>query len=191
MIAKLRGIIDTIFDDRFLLDVNGIFYEILCSTETISNISINQDIIIWIEHIIREDSQVLCGFLTYEEKLWFRAITSVQGIGPKVALAIFSTLKINEVASAISNKTPSVLTRANGIGNRVAERIVSELKNSKLLTEQNILNIDPKQLEIENEVIYALIALGYDRASARGIVAKTTGNSTEERLKAALLLVKP
>ena len=188
MIAKLYGAIDEIFDDRILLNVNGIFFEVLCSTSTIASLSIGQSTTLWTEHIIREDSQTLCGFLSYNEKLWFKEITSVQGIGMKVALSVLSSITINEISSAILNKDPVVLTRANGVGKKVAERLITELKNSKLLI--NCLeSYNQKDSKVETDAIDALVSLGYDKSESRRAVIEASKNfdgSTENLLKLSL-----
>jgi Holliday junction DNA helicase RuvA len=190
VIAKRYGVVDTIFDDRVLLNVHGVCYEVLCPSVTMAKISINADVVLWIEHIIREDSQFLCGFLSYEEKLWFREITKVNGVGAKVALSILSAVSLQNIAFAICYKDAEILTRANGVGTKVAERIVSELKNSKLLLGENIACL-PEHLasKTEVDVIEALVSLGYDRLESKNAVTKIENRmtlSTEELLKVVL-----
>jgi Holliday junction DNA helicase RuvA len=218
MIAKLYGIVDCIIEDgsSFLLNVNGVCYEILCSTQTSSNIAVNASVAVWTEHIIREDKQMLCGFLSFTEQSWFREIIGVQGVGPKVALSILSALSVRDIASAIVNKNPNLLTVASGVGKRVAERIVTELKNSKLLvtsahyganandpasqppTDAAYLSLgfDACPGTTDYEAIEALVSLGYNRAEARAAVSKVDGRAerglqTESLLKEALVFLAP
>jgi Holliday junction DNA helicase RuvA len=191
MIVKLHGVVEEIFDDRLVLNINGICYEILCSTKTIACASIGAGIVLWIAHIIREDTQFLCGFLSYEERLWFREIMNIRGIGAKVTLSIFSALELRDVVAAILAQDPVILTQASGVGKKVAERIIAELKNTKLLKHEIFSSSDNNHIQsnIERDVVEALVALGYDRMDARSAVMNVGSmdfSSTEELLKKAL-----
>jgi Holliday junction DNA helicase RuvA len=191
MIVKLHGVVEEIFDDRLVLNLNGVCYEVLCSTKTIACASIGAEIVLWIAHIIREDTQFLCGFVSYEERLWFREILGTRGIGTKVALSIFSALELRDVVAAILAQDAEALTRAGGVGKIVAERIITELKNSKLLKREIFSPSDNNNIQsgIERDVVDALVALGYERTDARSAVMNVESenfSSTEELLKKAL-----
>lgn len=189
MIAKLFGVVDSIFVDRLIVNVNGVGYSVLCSKKTIENISTCQNITLWIEHIIRPENQQLCGFLSYDEQLWFREIISVQGVGVKATLSLLSTLSIAEIHDAIINRHKEVLTQADGIGPKAAERIINELKNSKKLTNltQSFAPISSHQSR-QNDVVSALSNLGYDKNEASKIIKLIYSDdlTTQDLIKIAL-----
>ncbi|MDR0632969.1 MAG: Holliday junction branch migration protein RuvA [Holosporales bacterium] len=191
MIVKLHGVVEEIFNDRLVLNINGVCYEVLCSTKTIEAAAVGGEVILWTAHIIREDAQLLCGFLSYDEKLWFREIIGVRGLGPKAALSILSALSISDLVSAILNQDSDVLTQAGGVGKKGAERIIAELKNSKLLKNENFAPSESNRIQsgLEHDVIEALTTLGYDRTEARNAIMNVGSrnfSSTEELLKATL-----
>lgn len=194
MIAKLFGVIDTVFNDKLLVNVNGVCYEVLCSSNMISRVSANQQISLWIEHIFRAEMQLLCGFETFEEKTWFKEITSVQGVGVKVALALFSAFPLKEIIYAIQIQDKNILTKADGVGKKVSERIILELKNSKLL--KNYLITEEPIPSKTQEAIEALVSLGFDNYVARKTVLRVMKDigsdeevSSEKILKESLSML--
>lgn len=129
MIGKLKGLVDSLGDDVVHLDVGGVVYEAHCSTRTLSALpQIGHATVLHIEMIVREDMIRLYGFATEAEKLWFRLLMTVQGVGSRVALAILSTLSPSELASAIALQDKAMVGRANGVGPKLAIRVVTELK---------------------------------------------------------------
>lgn len=133
MIAKLRGIVDTIGDDYCILDVNGVGYLVFTSAKTLSRLKIGEAANILIETVVREESISLFGFYSALEKEWFLTLTKVQGVGAKVCLSILSALAPNQLAQAINAQDKASFTRANGVGPKLAARIVTELKD-KIVT---------------------------------------------------------
>ncbi len=130
MIGKLRGLIDTVSADHAIIDVGGVGYEVACSSRTLSALPApGEAVSLSIETHVREDAIKLYGFLSDAERGWFRLLQSVQGVGSKVALSILSTLDINHLASAIALQDRAAVTRAPGVGPKVALRIVNELKD--------------------------------------------------------------
>src|SRR3977135_3474390 len=130
MIGKLKGIIDTYGEDFVILDVGGVGYLVHCSARTLQELPApGEAATLAIETHVREDQIRLFGFLTDVEREWFRLLQTVQGVGAKVALSVLSTLKPAELASAIALRDKAMVARTPGVGPKVAERIVTELKD--------------------------------------------------------------
>jgi Holliday junction DNA helicase RuvA len=144
------------------------------------------EVALWIEHIIRAESQMLCGFLTHDEQLLFREITGVQGVGPKAGLSILSAMSLAEIANAIIAQDRHMLTSADGVGNKMAERLIVELKNSKV-----IKSFNEEKDGRTKDAVNALVALGYDASVANRTVHSLqdalTDCPTEQLVKAALV----
>jgi Holliday junction DNA helicase RuvA len=157
---------------------------VYCSKRTIGELSPGQDLQLWIEHIIRAESQTLCGFLTYEEQLLFREVTSVQGVGAKVGLAILSAMSSKDIVHAVINQDKRAFTASDGVGAKMAERIVIELKNSKVIKTFNV-SVGTQT----GDAVAALVALGYERGAAYRAVSELLMEncSAEELIRAALL----
>lgn len=193
MIAKLKGIADTIGEDFCIIDVNGVGYLVFASTKTLGKLVKDNPAALLVETVVREDSISLYGFFDAWEKEWFTTLTKVQGVGAKVCLNILSVLNPAQLAQAISAQDKNSFTRANGVGPKLAARIVTELKD-KIVTipvtefskeinmnpteetanyEDNvtILNSseDPGKME---DAISALVNLGYQRLDAYKAVNK-------------------
>src|SRR6202171_1839534 len=130
MIGKLKGVIDSYGADPAILDVNGVGYQVHCSARTMQELPrAGEPATLSIETHVREDQIKLFGFLSDVEREWFRLLQTVQGVGVKVALSLLGTLKPSELASAIAMRDKAAITRAPGVGAKVAERIVTELKD--------------------------------------------------------------
>ncbi|MBS3647776.1 Holliday junction branch migration protein RuvA [Pseudaminobacter sp. 19-2017] len=131
MIGKLKGVVDEIGDDSCIVDVHGVGYVANCSTRTLAQLpSVGEAVILFIETYVREDMIRLYGFRTALEREWFRLLmNNVQGVGAKVALAVLSTLEPSDLANAIALRDIATVSRAPGVGKKVAERIVTELRN--------------------------------------------------------------
>lgn len=133
MIAKLRGVVDTLGSDYCIIDVNGVGYLVFASAKTLSKLVRGAQAALLIETIVREDSISLFGFADAWEKEWFLTLTKVQGVGAKVCLAILSVLSPMQLAQAVSAQDKASFTRAAGVGPKLAARIVTELKD-KIVT---------------------------------------------------------
>ena len=179
MIGKLKGTIEEIGEDYVLVDVHGVCYVAYCSARTLSKLgSVGEACILFIETYVREDQIRLFGFMTALEREWFNIVQTVQGVGAKVALALLSTLTPAELANAIALQDRAAVSRAPGVGPKVAMRIVTELKNKAPAFAGDAANIGLKQ-ELGDGVaaapvadaVSALTNLGYSRDQAANAVA--------------------
>lgn len=180
MIAKLRGILDSVGDGFLILDVNGVGYRVFCSAKTQMKMPANgQSAALLIETQVREDHIHLFGFADAAEKSWFSLLTTVQGVGAKVALAILSVLSSEELSMAIASGDSKAVTRAPGVGPKLAVRIVTELKGkigaavSAAGTDSPAGEIAQAQGSTVNDAVSALVNLGYARMDASMAVAKS------------------
>lgn len=129
MIARLKGIVDSIGDDCAVIDVNGVGYLVFCSGRTLRRLTVGEAAVLEIETHVREDHIHLYGFSDKLEREWFKLLTTVQGVGARVALAILSVVSPETVGQAIAAQDKAPFTRAVGVGPKLAGRIVSELKD--------------------------------------------------------------
>lgn len=129
MIGKLTGLVDTVEEDRCLLDVGGVGYLVFASAATLGRLQAGQSAALLIETHVREDHIHLFGFAERGEREWFRLLSTVQGVGARVALAILSVLSPDQLATAVAAQDKAAVARANGVGPKLAGRIVSELKD--------------------------------------------------------------
>lgn len=184
MIAKLTGTLDRIYEDAVLLDVKGVAYRVLVSKRTLHQLpDLHSSLVLWTETVLRNEQPHLCGFLEEQEVDWFRILTQVQGVGAKVALSILSTITATEIGDAIINQKSQILSKAEGVGPKLASRIVLELKGKKDLpiifgisTKDVITNI-PLSKEVD-DAISALINLGYNKYNAENAVSKASKKMT-------------
>ncbi|MBX4927944.1 Holliday junction DNA helicase RuvA [Rhizobium binae] len=190
MIGKLKGTIDEIGEDYVLVDVHGVCYVAYCSARTLSKLgSAGEACVLFIETYVREDQLKLFGFMTALEREWFNLLQSVQGVGAKVALAVLSTLTPGELANAIALQDRAAVSRAPGVGPKVAMRLVTELKNRAPAFAGEAINIALKQELGEGvaaapvaDAVSALTNLGYSRDQAANAVAaamKTAGDGAD------------
>ncbi len=195
MIGKLKGTIDEIGDDYVLVDVHGVCYVAYCSARTLSKLgSVGEACVLFIETYVREDQLKLFGFQTQLEREWFNLLQSVQGVGAKVALAVLSTLTPPELANAIALQDKTAVSRAQGVGPKVAIRIVTELKNKAPAFAGEAINIGLKQEIGEGvaaapvaDAVSALTNLGYSRDQAANAVAAAMKTAGEDADSAKLI----
>ncbi|MBX8813989.1 Holliday junction branch migration protein RuvA [Pseudochrobactrum algeriensis] len=196
MIGKLKGVVDEIADDHVILDVHGVGYVAFCSARTLGNLpSAGEAAILLIETYVREDVLRLYGFGTALEREWFRLLQNVQGVGAKVALAVLGTLTPSELANAIALRDIAMVSRAPGVGKKVAERIVTELKNkAPAFAGDAVANIGLKQEIGEgvastavSDAVSALSNLGYSRDQAANAVASALREAGEDADSAKLI----
>jgi Holliday junction DNA helicase RuvA len=130
MIAKLTGLLDDTGPDWAIIDVNGVGYLVHCSARTLDHLGIRGDrVVVHTEMQVSETDQRLIGFASGAERNWFRLLTAIQGVGSKVALAILSALTTEELQRACAGGDSAMVARANGVGPKLASRIVNELKD--------------------------------------------------------------
>ena len=180
MIGKLKGTVDEIAEDHVVIDVHGVGYVAFCSARTLGNLpGAGEAVVLHIDTFVREDMIRLYGFQSPLEREWFRLLQSVQGVGAKVALAVLSTLPPSDLANAIALRDLAMVSRAPGVGKKVAERIVTELKNkAPAFTGEASGTIGLKQELGEGvapqpiaDAVSALTNLGYSRDMAANAIA--------------------
>jgi Holliday junction DNA helicase RuvA len=179
MIAKLSGVLDSMREGSTVVDVQGVGYLVFCSAATQRRLPpVGDPVSLLIETHVREDHIHLYGFADPGERDWFRHLLTVQGVGSKVALAILSAVKPDDLARAIAAQDKSVLTQADGVGPKLAQRIVNELKDKvgglalAALAGAGLRGAAaPVESEIAIDAVSALVNLGYRRAEAFGAIA--------------------
>ena len=180
MIGKLKGIIDSYGEDYVILDVGGVGYQVHCSARTLQALPAQgQPATLSIETYVREDMIKLYGFASDLEREWFRLLQTVQGVGAKVALSVLGTLKTSELASAIAMRDKASISRTPGVGQKVAERIVTELKDKV----PAFADVDPAFVHLAGaldekraprpvmDAVSALVNLGYGQPQAAAAIA--------------------
>ena len=183
MIGKLKGVVESVGDDWVIIDVGGVGYEVSCSGRTLGNLpAIGSEVALSIETYVREDQIRLFGFTHANDRTWFRLLQSVQGVGAKVALAILDTLTPSDIANAIALQDKAIVAQAQGVGPKVAQRIVTELKDKApaLLAQTGggvadvavVLSGDAGTSSAVVDAVSALSNLGYAPAQASGAVAQ-------------------
>ena len=172
MIRSLSGKILDIFENLVILDVNGIGFEILCSRSILSSCEINKEIKITTCLQFSEAGAVVYGFASEREREFFLRLTSVKGVGGRTGIAILSELSLDTVVNAISSADVKAFMRVPGIGKKTAERLCFELKNIaslKTISQDLDTKSPSNQGHVEN-VIDALLSLGFTRADAGGVI---------------------
>lgn len=181
MIAKLKGLVDELGDDWVVIDVNGVGYLVFCSGKTLARLpGKGEATSLLIETHVREDHIHLYGFADAGERDWFKLLTTVQGVGAKVGLAILSALTAEDIVHAIAAQDKKALTRANGVGPKVATRILTELKDKAggivlSSTSGETGTAAPASGGFggaPGEAASALVNLGYGRSDALAAVSK-------------------
>jgi Holliday junction DNA helicase RuvA len=191
MIGKLKGVIDSYGEDYVILDVGGVGYLVHCSTRTLQALpALGAAATLSIETHVREDQIKLFGFLSDVEREWFRLLQTVQGVGAKVALSVLGTLKPADLANAVAMRDKATVSRAPGVGPKVAERIVTELKDKA----PAYSSLDPAVIRLSGaldekrapqpvvDAVSALVNLGYGQpqaAAAIAAAARTAGETAE------------
>ena len=189
MIGKLKGLVDSFGDDWVLIDCGGVCYEVHCSTRTLQSLPrVGEAAVVFIETILREDLIRLFGFASESEKSWFLLLTTVQGVGARVALAILSVLSPSELSSAIALQDKAMIGRANGVGPKLAVRLVTELKgkvpamggiDAGTLGLQTALGEGVARSNV-TDAVSALTNLGYSSAQASAALARVVAKEGED-----------
>ena len=196
MIGKLKGIVDSCYHDHVIIDVGGVGYLVFCSSRTLANLTPGDSVMLLIETHVREDHIHLYGFYSSEEKSSFILLQSVKGVGTRMSLAILSTLSPDEISYALATKDTTAFSRVSGVGKKLAERIITELKDkysSNYISEIPITSSAGKDSSINNiaiDSISALVALGINKAEAQNrvntLLAQDKNISLNELIKLAL-----
>jgi Holliday junction DNA helicase RuvA len=188
MIGKLRGTIDSYGEDWVILDVTGVGYQVFCSARTLQALpQVGEVATLSIDTYVREDMIRLYGFASELEREWFRLLQTVQGVGARVALAVLGTLKPGDLATAIALQDKAALTRSPGVGKKVAERIVAELRDKA----PAYSSADPALIHLQTDLaerraprpvadaVSALVNLGYAQVQASAAVASAARSAGE------------
>ena len=176
MIAKLIGVLDSLSEDSVIVNVSGVGYLVFCSSCTLRSIGkLGDPLTLFIETHVREDHIQLYGFLDSSEQEWFRLLTTVQGVGAKVALAVLGSLTPKELENAFLTEDKTLLTRAPGVGQRLAVRLLAELRDKVsgfggFPVKNSVGEVVDSSGPI-SDAVSALINLGYGRAAAFGAVS--------------------
>lgn len=200
MIAKLKGLLDSTGDDWAIIDVNGVGYLAHGSGRMLSGLPrLGEAVGLHIETVVREDAITLFGFTDIQERDLFRLLTSVQGVGAKVALAILSALSPSELQNAIAAQDKTAVSRAKGVGPKVATRIVTELRDkvTGLVFQPKGVSVTPQSgapgasggasNATVSDAVSALVNLGYKPVDAHSAVAKAIGTLGEDAGVASLV----
>ena len=188
MIAHISGRITEIFGNSAIVDVHGVGYELTLSGIDVETLSLNDEKKFYTFHSIRENSEELYGFSSLEAKKLFELLISVQGIGPKAAIAILSLAPAEEVRNAIANTDAAFISKASGVGKKSAERVIVDLRDKVGIPSRygatEVLNQNPAK---QDDALDALIALGFPLKEATDALAKIDPTlPTEDRIRAAL-----
>jgi len=192
MIASLTGILTSIGKSEIILEVNGVGYLLNVSSKLLSSLGeIGSKLSVFTDLQIKDDKMLLYGFATYADQNFFRLLQTVQGVGPKAALSILSALTVDELILAISSGDKAMISRADGVGPKVAGRVTAELvekvTSMNLMTGNNLNQISSKEVnsnnlethfltkdkehtEVVEDIISALINLGYTRSEVFSVI---------------------
>jgi Holliday junction DNA helicase RuvA len=196
MIGKLSGVIDSYGTDNVILDVHGVGYIVHCSVRTLQALpAAGEATTLSIETHVREDQIRLFGFVSDVEREWFRLLLSVQGVGARIGLALLSTLKVADLANAIALGDKAQVARTPGVGPKLAQRIVTELKDKA----PAYANVDPAIVRLQGDLterrapqpiadaVSALINLGYGEIQASAAIAAAARAAGEGATAEALI----
>jgi Holliday junction DNA helicase RuvA len=198
MIAKLTGTCDSLDADSAVIDVAGVGYLVSASARTLARLQPGRPAAVYVETQMREDRIQLFGFADAAERAWFRRLQMVQGVGGRVALALLSVLDPASLARAIAAQDRAALTRADGVGPRLAQRILAELKDKAVLdaglagiaapaAAEAAGPVGKAAVSVPDDAVSALVNLGYGRSEAFGAVASAVGRlGTDAALDAVI-----
>lgn len=198
MIGQLRGILCTKQPPQLLLDVHGVGYEIDAPMSTFYRLpEVGQEVTLLTHFVVREDAHYLFGFIAQEERLLFRTLLKVNGVGPRLALTILSSIEPDEFVRCIVNNDATSLTRLPGVGKKTAERLIIEMRDKLASWDAHSSETTPllpltsergKRNQSVQDAVSALIALGYKPQEASRAVAKVDDGqlASEEIIRQAL-----
>ncbi|MDP3875323.1 MAG: Holliday junction branch migration protein RuvA [bacterium] len=190
MIACLSGTVRHKDLNALVIDISGVGYKVLVTTETALEVAPSSPIFLWTHLVVRETSLELFGFLDKETLDTFELLITISGIGPKSALSILNVATPSMLRQAVASEDTTYLTRVSGIGKKNAEKIVLELKDKLKITKEDT-STSSVQVRAEGDALEALVSLGYSERDAREAL-KRVPKETEgasERVKAALKLL--
>ncbi len=185
MIGRLTGTLAEKSPPQLLIDVNGVGYEVDVPMSSFYNLpALGERVTLLTHFIVREDAQILFGFLTHDERQAFRQLIKITGVGPRMALSLLSGLSVGELAQAVARQETGRLVKVPGIGKKTAERLLLELKGKlgdALVTPATVAS------DAQADILQALVALGYsDREAAAALKSLPADASVSEGIKLAL-----
>lgn len=200
MIGRLQGILAVKHPPELLIDVQGVGYEVQMPMTCFYELpDVGQQVTVWIHFVVREDAQLLFGFNTVDERALFRLLLRAQGVGPKLALTIMSSMSAGQFVAAIQNKDIVMLTKIPGVGKKTADRLVVEMKdrlkdftgadyNTGLPGSESSQPLMASAPSAQSEALSALVALGYKPNQAEQVMRKvaTDDMSAEDIIRQAL-----
>ena len=189
MIARLTGEVALIGDGLIIIDVNGVGYQVFCSSRTLESSELGKRVTLEIETHVREDNIQLFGFVDLLERDWFKLLNSVQGVGAKVALAILGFLNPENLIQVISSGDKNVLVASPGVGPKLATRIIGELKdkvgaiNTHVYNNSNAVKVNRNvsdKATLINEATSGLVNLGYNQVDAMNALTRVINKEEKE-----------
>ena len=190
MIGRIQGQLVEVSENTILVDVGGVCYELEVTSTALTRLPPRESQVkLYTHFIVREDAQLLYGFANREERDLFRSLIRINGVGPKLALSLISSITLADLARSVRDKDASLLTRVPGVGRKTAERLLVELKDTladMVIVEETSAARGTSRRAIEAE--QALVALGYRPTEAQRVVSgvEIEGATTEEIVRAAL-----
>lgn len=200
MIGSLSGRVLRIDGVTALIECGGVGYEVDMPVTSLSKLKVNENAFVYVQHIVREDAQILYGFNTVTERELFRTLIKVNGVGPKMALAVLSTFDVESFVETVLQEQSKALEQIPGVGKKTAQRMVVELKdNLKNFAVSTQISANPQATstassnESFNDAIAAMTALGYKEFDAvryvKAVIAKEENLSTQDLIVKALALI--
>ena len=191
MIGRIQGQLAEVSENIILVDAGGVGYELEVTGTALTRLPpVGAVVQLYTHFVVREDAQLLYGFANREERDLFRALIRINGVGPKLALSLISSVAPGELARSVQDNDTSLLTRVPGVGRKTAERLLVELKNtlSDLVVVHEISGTGRSGSQVAIEAEQALISLGYRPAEAQRVVSsvEAEATTTEEIVRAAL-----
>lgn len=203
MIGRLRGTLDTVASDHVIVDVHGVGYVVVCGARTLASLPRQGEAVdLLIETQVREDSLTLFGFVAPAERLWFRMLQNIQGVGSRLALAVLGVCGTDDLARAVAAQDRAALTQAPGVGPKLAERIVRELKDkvgqvsaASGAPTAAVIGAQGGGSDLE-DALSALVNLGYGRSEARRALERAVADlgpdaSLDRLIRAGLKALTP
>ena len=200
MIGSLSGRVLRIDGVTALIECGGVGYEVDMPVTSLSKLKVNENAFVYVQHIVREDAQILYGFNTVTERELFRTLIKVNGVGPKMALAVLSTFDVESFVETVLQEQSKALEQIPGVGKKTAQRMVVELKdNLKNFAVSTQISANPQATstassnESFNDAIAAMTALGYKEFDAvryvKAVISKEGNLSTQDLIVKALALI--
>ena len=190
MIGRIKGQLVEVVENVILLDAGGVAYEVELTSTALARLPArDHELSLYTHFVVREDAQLLYGFASRDERDLFRVLIRINGVGPKLAVKLISSIDLHDLAVSVHNNDVAMLMRVPGVGRKTAERLLVELKD-KLgdLVSGQVTTVDRGDNQAALEAEGALISLGYKPTEAARVIdsVRNEGGNTEELLRAAL-----